>query len=60
MQKNGAGLHAASSCYWNNSTDESCTVGGENKTMYPKTDTIQYIVLFSHRTVQLPSVELSQ
>ena len=53
MQKNGAGLHAASSCYWNNSTDESCTVGGENKTMYPKTDTIQYIVLFSHLTVQL-------
>ena len=26
----------------------------------PKTDTIQYIVLFSQRTVQLPSVELSQ
>lgn len=26
----------------------------------PKTETIQYMVLFSHRTVQLPSVELSQ
>ena len=26
----------------------------------PKTDTMQYIVLFSHLTVQLPSVELSQ
>lgn len=26
----------------------------------PKALTIQYMVLFSHRTVQLPSVELSQ
>ena len=26
MQKNGAGLHTASSCYWDNSTDGSCTV----------------------------------
>lgn len=26
MQKNGAGLHTASSCYWNNETDGSCTV----------------------------------
>lgn len=26
----------------------------------PKTDTIQYMVLFSHLTVQLPSLELSQ
>ncbi|KAG0699137.1 Dynein light chain Tctex-type 1 [Chionoecetes opilio] len=26
MQKNGAGLHTASSCYWNNDTDGSCTV----------------------------------
>lgn len=26
----------------------------------PNTDTIQYIVLFSHRTVQVPSVLLSQ
>lgn len=26
----------------------------------PKTLTIQYMVLFSHLTVQLPSVELSQ
>ena len=26
MQKNGAGLHTASSCYWDNSTDgeETC------------------------------------
>jgi len=34
MQKNGAGLHSASSCYWDNSTDGSCTVRWENKTMY--------------------------
>lgn len=34
MQKNGAGLHTASSCYWNNDTDGSCTVRWENKTMY--------------------------
>ena len=34
MQKNGAGLHTASSCYWDNSTDGSCTVRWENKTMY--------------------------
>ncbi len=34
MQKNGAGLHTASSCYWDNSTDGSCTVRWENKTMF--------------------------
>ncbi|XP_037081012.1 dynein light chain Tctex-type 1-like [Pollicipes pollicipes] len=34
MQKTGAGLHTASSCYWDNSTDGSCTVRWENKTMY--------------------------
>jgi len=34
MQKNGAGFHAASSCYWDNLTDGSCTVRWENKTMY--------------------------
>ncbi|XP_065224708.1 dynein light chain Tctex-type 1 [Planococcus citri] len=34
MQKNGAGLHSASSCYWDNNTDGSCTVRWENKTMY--------------------------
>lgn len=34
MQKNGAGLHTASSCYWDNSTDGSCTVRWENKHMY--------------------------
>ncbi|KAL4624190.1 dynein light chain Tctex-type 1-like [Arapaima gigas] len=34
MQKNGAGLHAASSCFWDNSTDGSCTVRWENKTTY--------------------------
>ncbi|KAG9493577.1 hypothetical protein GDO78_001462 [Eleutherodactylus coqui] len=34
MQKNGAGLHTASSCFWDNSMDGSCTVRWENKTMY--------------------------
>nr|ALX72360.1 cell protein CPr5 [Odontobuthus doriae] len=34
MQKNGAGLHTASSCYWDDSTDGSCTVRWENKTVY--------------------------
>lgn len=34
MQKNGAGLHSASSCYWDNNTDGTCTVRWENKTMY--------------------------
>ncbi|XP_050429108.1 dynein light chain Tctex-type 1 [Adelges cooleyi] len=34
MQKNGAGFHSASSCYWDNITDGSCTVRWENKTMY--------------------------
>merc|ERR1712176_728937 len=34
MQKNGAGLHTASSCFWDNGTDGSCTVRWENKTMY--------------------------
>ncbi|XP_052001072.1 dynein light chain Tctex-type 1-like [Xyrauchen texanus] len=34
MQKNGAGLHTASSCFWDNTTDGSCTLRWENKTMY--------------------------
>uniref|UniRef100_A0A1I8HCI0 Transmembrane protein 267 n=2 Tax=Macrostomum lignano TaxID=282301 RepID=A0A1I8HCI0_9PLAT len=34
MQKNGAGLHTASSCYWDNQTDGSCTIKWENKTMH--------------------------
>ncbi|EEB20358.1 dynein light chain Tctex-type, putative [Pediculus humanus corporis] len=34
MQKTGAALHTASSCYWDNNTDGSCTVRWENKTMY--------------------------
>ncbi|KAL8186018.1 PREDICTED: dynein light chain Tctex-type 1 [Gekko japonicus] len=34
MQKNGAGLHTASSCFWDNSADGTCTVRWENKTMY--------------------------
>lgn len=34
MQKTGAGLHTASSCYWDNASDGSCTVRWENKSMY--------------------------
>ncbi|CAL8314917.1 unnamed protein product [Boreogadus saida] len=34
MQKNGAGLQTASTCFWDNTTDGSCTVRWENKTMY--------------------------
>eukprot|EP00800_Vazella_pourtalesii_P016542 TRINITY_DN4805_c0_g1_i1.p1 TRINITY_DN4805_c0_g1~~TRINITY_DN4805_c0_g1_i1.p1 ORF type:complete len:129 (+),score=30.62 TRINITY_DN4805_c0_g1_i1:110-496(+) len=34
MQKNGAGLHTASNCFWDNTTDGSCTIRWENKTMH--------------------------
>uniref|UniRef100_A0A8C9RYB6 Dynein light chain Tctex-type 1 n=1 Tax=Scleropages formosus TaxID=113540 RepID=A0A8C9RYB6_SCLFO len=34
MQKNGAGLQTATSCFWDNTTDGSCTVRWENKSMY--------------------------
>ena len=34
MQKNGAGLHTASTCYWDTLTDGSCSVRWENKTMH--------------------------
>ncbi|XP_029597067.1 dynein light chain Tctex-type 3 isoform X1 [Salmo trutta] len=34
MQKSGAGLHTANSCYWDTVTDGSCTVKWENRTMY--------------------------
>ncbi|PIO26236.1 hypothetical protein AB205_0119440 [Aquarana catesbeiana] len=34
MQKRGGGLHSASSSFWDNTTDGSCTVRWENRTMY--------------------------
>lgn len=34
LQKTGAGLHTASSCYWDTENDGSCTLRWENKTMY--------------------------
>ena len=34
MQKNGAGMHTASSCFWDNQTDGSCTTRWDGKTMY--------------------------
>lgn len=34
MQKTGAGMHTAASCYWDSVTDGSRTVKWENKSMY--------------------------
>ena len=34
MQKTGAGLHTAASCFWDNTTDGSRTVRWESKSMY--------------------------
>mmetsp|Transcript_5273 Transcript_5273/g.13492 ORF Transcript_5273/g.13492 Transcript_5273/m.13492 type:complete len:113 (+) Transcript_5273:206-544(+) len=34
MQRTGAGLHMASSCYWDNTSDGSVTQKWENKTCY--------------------------
>ncbi|KAI7804309.1 dynein light chain Tctex-type 1-like [Triplophysa rosa] len=34
MQRNGAGLHTANSCFWDNAIDGSCTVRWENNTVY--------------------------
>jgi len=34
MQKNGAGLHTASTCFWDTKTDGSCSVRWDNKTMH--------------------------
>uniref|UniRef100_A0A8U7MP27 Dynein light chain Tctex-type 3 n=1 Tax=Corvus moneduloides TaxID=1196302 RepID=A0A8U7MP27_CORMO len=33
MQRSGAGLHTASSCFWDTTTDGTCTVRWENRTM---------------------------
>jgi len=34
MQKNGPGLHTATSCFSDNTTDGSATLRWENKTMF--------------------------
>ncbi|EOD28463.1 hypothetical protein EMIHUDRAFT_64146 [Emiliania huxleyi CCMP1516] len=34
MQKNGAGLHMATSTFWDNSSDGSATLKWDSKTMY--------------------------
>ncbi|XP_077574189.1 dynein light chain Tctex-type 3-like [Stigmatopora nigra] len=34
MQKTGAGLHTANSCYWDTAADGSSTVRWESRTMY--------------------------
>ncbi|OAF71856.1 Dynein light chain Tctex-type [Intoshia linei] len=39
MQKTGAGLHTASSCYWDSTTDGSCTIRWENKVQLRRHDT---------------------
>lgn len=34
IQNNGAGIHAASTCYWDNSQDKSSIIKWENKGVY--------------------------
>lgn len=34
MQKNGAGLHTASTCFWDTKSDGSCSVRWDNATMH--------------------------
>lgn len=34
MQRTGAGLHTASTCFWDTKTDGSCTIRWENKSMH--------------------------
>mmetsp|Transcript_35364 Transcript_35364/g.57296 ORF Transcript_35364/g.57296 Transcript_35364/m.57296 type:complete len:111 (+) Transcript_35364:132-464(+) len=34
MQKNGAGLHTASTCYWDTKSDGSCSCPWSNNTMH--------------------------
>lgn len=46
MQKNGAGLHTASSCYWNNETDGSCTVSKQQCVVNRKND--EYAIESNH------------
>ena len=50
MQKNGAGLHTASSCYWDNSTD------GESSTLHIYIDTIHVYYSFYPLNNTIPLV----
>ncbi|CEP02144.1 Dynein light chain Tctex-type 1 [Plasmodiophora brassicae] len=34
MQRNGAGMHTSSACFWDLNTDGSCSVKWENQTMH--------------------------
>jgi len=34
MQRNGAGLHTASTCFWDTKTDGTCSVRWDNKTLH--------------------------
>ncbi len=34
MQKNGAGLHTASTCYWDTKMDQSCSCPWSNASMH--------------------------
>ena len=34
IQNNGAGIHAASTCYWDNSQDKSTIIKWENKSVF--------------------------
>lgn len=44
MQKNGAGLHTASSCYWDNSSD------GMIIHLLNQTDKAQFVVILQSNT----------
>jgi dynein light chain Tctex-type 1 len=46
MQKNGAALHTASSCFWDSAHDDSSTIRYELKLLSKKNESI-YVYLFS-------------
>ncbi len=64
LQKNGAGLHTASSCYWDNSTDGSCTVRksiqhftriikNSKSSKVPKSSNVLFMLLFYDKPIQI-------
>ncbi|KAJ8923983.1 hypothetical protein NQ315_006759 [Exocentrus adspersus] len=46
MQKNGAGLHTASSCYWDNNTDGSCTIASSNSYLHYNTAVVTFEYMY--------------
>ncbi|CAF0752290.1 unnamed protein product [Adineta ricciae] len=55
MQKNGAGLHTASSCYWDNTTDGSCTLGKQtslrDRFRLWSIDLIIFVIVFIYQSI---------